>query len=329
MKKLFAMILTVALLVCGISALAEEAESDALEVNCLIDEGAFVIQIPVEDGDMSWVADDMAQDDSVVSLYYSDVLEDTFVARYEPTGDGDVTVGVRHYYNAFACDEAMTWDLHVEDGEVKEVTGGSHTASPAEEDQDPYLSGEWLEQDTQFTTLNATWNAEGGWDIEIVSPLSHGAWLIRARAYYDCDYGAFVYDNGVMYNLIPEEGEPEEKAAEGLWGSCSRERKRFRSCCGTAGKTPKRKGSPSSGNRRRKEERKGRPLFSRNGHSSPFFRIKRPGRNAGGGFHLLQHPLRVLSAEKHRGIIIMVCLAGNRDGVKVQNHAGRLAFPEA
>ena len=87
MKKLFAMILTVALLVCGISALAEEAESDALEVNCLIDEGAFVIQIPVEDGDMSWVAYDMAQDDSVVSLYYSDVLEDTFVARYEPTDD--------------------------------------------------------------------------------------------------------------------------------------------------------------------------------------------------------------------------------------------------
>ena len=214
MKKLFAMILTVALLVCGISALAEEAESDALEVNCLIDEGAFVIQIPVEDGDMSWVADDMAQDDSVVSLYYSDVLEDTFVARYEPTGDGDVTVGVRHYYNAFACDEAMTWDLHVEDGEVKEVTGGSHTASPAEEDQDPYLSGEWLELDTQFTQMTISKGEYMGWDVEIASPMTHGAYIFKTTIYYDCELNAFVYDKGKFWDVPITDGEDDAPLGE-------------------------------------------------------------------------------------------------------------------
>ena len=49
-----------------------------------------------------------------------------------------------------------------------------------------------------------TGNIEGGWDVEIVSPLSCGARMIRAAAYYDCSDDAFVYPAGMKYDLLPE-----------------------------------------------------------------------------------------------------------------------------
>ena len=217
MRKMLAVILTIVMMGSAACAAAEAGTSP--QITGEVTDGNYILTVNTEPDDMGeWHADEMAQDDTVVRLAYEGTEDGVFTARYEPTGDGEVTVYLRHF-NEHACDQMHSFDLLVKDGQVQEATGGSYTASPSEVELDPYFSGEWLEQDTQFTTLNATWNAEGGWDIEIVSPLSHGAWLIRARAYYDCDYGAFVYDNGVMYNLIPEEGEPEEKAAEGLWGT--------------------------------------------------------------------------------------------------------------
>ena len=136
-----------------------------------------------------------------------------FTARYEPTGDGEVTVSLRHYSKFEVCDELHTFDLKVENGKVTETVSGSFTASPSEDDMDPYFSGEWLEKDTQFTTLNVTKKAEDGWEIELASPLSHGAWVIRATAYFDCDYDAFVYADGVKYDLIPGEEVTEKEAA--------------------------------------------------------------------------------------------------------------------
>lgn len=66
----------------------------------------------------------MAQDDSIVKLYSAELVEDTFVVRYDPVGDGDVTVAVRHY-TGIACDELYTFDLHVEGGAVTEEVSGS------------------------------------------------------------------------------------------------------------------------------------------------------------------------------------------------------------
>ena len=209
-KKLFAVLLAVALCACG-AALAEDAEAvEALNVNTLIEDGEFIIQLDV-DGDINWIADDMAQDSSVVRLAISDVIEDTFVARYTPVGDGDVTVGIRHY-TGIACDQVLTWDLHVEGGAVQEVIGGSHTPAPADEDYDPYLLGVWLEKDTQFTAMSIEKNPERGWDVEIVSPVSHGAYVFKTSILYDCDLGSFVYDKGKYWDI---DGNYEEGAALG------------------------------------------------------------------------------------------------------------------
>ncbi len=218
MKKLLSLLLGLCL---GLSACAAAwAEEAGTVVTGTIEDGCYVLTVKLDPADAGeWQADEMAQDQSVVKLAASGAEDGVFTARYEPTGDGDVSVALRHMSGHGVCDEMHTFDLRVKDGKVAEATGGSYTASPDEAEVDPYFSGEWREKDTQFTVLNAARKAEGGWEIEIMSPLSHGAWLIRATAYYDCDYDAFVYADGVKYDLLPDEEAPEKETANGLWGT--------------------------------------------------------------------------------------------------------------
>ena len=49
--------------------------------------------------------------------------------------------------------------------------------------------------------------------------MTHGAYVLRASAYYDCDYDAFVYADGVKYDLLPGEETEEKEAESGLWGT--------------------------------------------------------------------------------------------------------------
>ena len=62
-------------------------------------------------------------------------------------------------------------------------------------------------------------NLDGGWNIEITSPVSRGAWVIRATAYFDCDNDALVYADGVKSDLIPGDELLEKETASGLWGT--------------------------------------------------------------------------------------------------------------
>lgn len=214
MKKIITLVLIALMSLAGVTALA-----DGTSINCLIEEGSFIIQIDDPEGDLGWVADDMAQDDSVVKLYDADLIEDTFVVRYDPVGDGDVTVGVRHY-TGIACDELHTFDLHVENGAVTESTGGSYTASPDPAEQDPFLVGEWLEKETQFTQMTIVKNPGGrGWDVEITSPLTHGAYIFKATIDYDCELDAFVYDKGKFWEVPVTDDENAELGEAKIVGS--------------------------------------------------------------------------------------------------------------
>jgi len=183
-----------------------------------IEDGCYVITVLAGANDTGeWKADEMAQDDTVVKLASAGTVDGLFTAKYEPTGDGDISVVLRHF-NAHTCDEVHSFDLRVQGGKVTEEIGGSYTASPGDEDVDPFFSGSWKEKDTQFTSLEVTHNPDGGWNVEITSPVSHGAYVIRATVYHDCDYDGFVYSNGVKYDLVPGEETAEKEAATGLWG---------------------------------------------------------------------------------------------------------------
>lgn len=92
-------------------------------------------------------------------------------------------------------------------------------AAAAEQDRSFAFSGEWLEKDTQFTVLDVTERIDDGWDIVITSPVSHGAWVIRAAAYYDSASDVLAYEDGVKYDLTPDGETPEKEAAAGLRGT--------------------------------------------------------------------------------------------------------------
>ncbi len=201
----------------GISG-REETSGFSSGIKGEIRDGAYVLTAK-QSGSGEWRADEMAQDDSVVKLAAAGTDNGLFTARYEPAGDGEITINLRHFNEHNTCDELHTFDILVKDGKVQEETGGSCTASPDEADLNPFFAGEWLEKDTQFTMLNVTKNPGDGWNVVITSPVSHGAWVIRATAYHDCDYNAFVYADGVKYDLIPGEKTREKESETGLWGT--------------------------------------------------------------------------------------------------------------
>ena len=136
-KRFLYSILAAVIALTGAAALAEASRPAGTHVNTLFTEGSFVVQIDVPGGDMGWLAEVIDPDGAAVTLYDADVLEDPFVARFDAAHDGEATILLRHFYSACACDQAMTWDLLVEGGEVKEVKGGSQTDSPADGELDP------------------------------------------------------------------------------------------------------------------------------------------------------------------------------------------------
>ena len=214
MKKLIALVLSLALL-CGFVALAEA--DVGTKMDCRIEEGSYYIRIDDPEGDLGWVFETDNQD--VAMLYDAGLDGDAFVARFDPSQDGEATVTARHY-TGIACDELHTWDLRVEGNMVTECTGGSATMSPAEEENDPWVCGEWAERDTQFTTLKVEKNPERGWDVEAVSPLTHGAYIFKTTVYYDCEVMGFVYDKGKFWDA-PTDGDAElgEARTAGTVGS--------------------------------------------------------------------------------------------------------------
>ena len=137
MKRFLYSILAAVIALTGAAALAEASRPAGTHVNTLFTEGSFVVQIDMPGGDMGWLAEVIDPDGAAVTLYDADVLEDPFVARFDAAHDGEATILLRHFYSACACDQAMTWDLLVEGGEVKEVKGGSQTDSPADGELDP------------------------------------------------------------------------------------------------------------------------------------------------------------------------------------------------
>lgn len=219
MKKLMILpVLFLAAVLAG-SALAEEATPDAIWGE--ISDGSYVFHVPMAADDSGeWVPDSEFAGEPVVRLASAGIEDGVLTVRYEPVQDGTITVNLRHY-NGYACDAVHGFDLLVSGGSVQEVTGGSYTESPSDEDLDPYLSGKWLEKETQFTEMTLARSSGSGWDAQIASPLTHGAYVFRATLHYDCDVDAFVYRDGALFNL-PAGGDgtaPENPDESGLSGS--------------------------------------------------------------------------------------------------------------
>ena len=216
MRKMIAVLLSMVLLACSAFAAAEGTQENT--VRCEIDgDGGYVIRVSIDpDEPGEWVASDMAQDDSVVTLDYARVEGNELVVRYAPAGDGDMCVVVRHM-DGIACDRVHTFDLRVAGGRVTESLGGSYAESPSEEEMDAFLSGVWLESETQFDTMTVE-KADKGWHAEVVSPMTHGAYVCRMTFFYDCELDELVYEDGEIRNVTGE-GDPGTPVETGVYGS--------------------------------------------------------------------------------------------------------------
>ena len=222
MKKLLILLVLFIAAALTDSALAEDAEPDAIRGEIV--DGSYVFRIPINPDDSGeWVPDAEFTDEPVVRLASAGIEDSALVVRYEPVQDGTVTVNLRHY-NGYACDAVHGFELLVAGGSIQEVTGGSYTEAPSDEDLDPYLSGKWLEKDTQFTEMMLSKDPESGWDAEITSPLTHGGYVFRATLHYDCEVDAFVYQDGALFNLpadtdgtVPAEDPDESRLSGSLY----------------------------------------------------------------------------------------------------------------
>ena len=185
-------------------------------------DGSYFFRVKIREGDPgTWEADDLSQDDSVVRVGEIKTENNLYEVRYDPVADGEINVGVRHFTEG-VCDEIHEFVLRVKNGQIVEVPSGSYAASPGDGELDPFISGEWAEVDTQFTRMTVKRNEGRGWNLEIVSPLTHGAYVFKANIGYDCDLEGFVYSDGTFYNVPitaeenPELGDPVTKDVSGI-----------------------------------------------------------------------------------------------------------------
>ena len=193
------------------------AESVQEPIRGGIENGSYVVKVPVTGVPGRWEAFAPEGENAAVRLASADLSDGCFTARFDPIADGAGTVWLKHY-TGIACDQAHSFDLLVENGQVKENTAGSYTASPLDEELDPWLKGQWLEDETQFPRMEITRDPYQGWNVEIVSPMTHGAYVFRANAAYDCDKNCLVYRDGTFWSLSAETGEADQVLADNTQG---------------------------------------------------------------------------------------------------------------
>lgn len=209
MKKLLGALIALAMLVTCFSALAEETEAE--EINTLVEENSFVVQV-IDVTDEGWYAEVCEGSEDKISLYDADILEGTFVARFDATADGEAEVNVRHYYNGFACDRAITYYLTITDG-IPEETGADDTMIGDPEEQSGVLVGEWEETEAPFASMTIEENEELGWDVEIISPDSADPFVFKTTIYADALDG-FKYDKGKYWSVEITDSDEEQELGE-------------------------------------------------------------------------------------------------------------------
>ena len=70
--------------------------------------------------------------------------------------------------------------------------------------------GQWVECETQFTQMTIEKDPAEGWDVEITSPLTHGAYIFKTTIQYDEDLRCFIYNKGEFWDVpVTEEENPE------------------------------------------------------------------------------------------------------------------------
>lgn len=186
-------------------AMAETAPMSQIAGEVDAESGFYLVRIHTTREDASnWAA--LIEEDAAVALDGAEENDEGLTIRIAPVEDGEAVVGLAHMKDG-VCVELHELTLPVKDGKIQEPTGGSYTASPSDEELAAVLEGEWIEAETQFTAMDIARAENGGFDVTIVSPVTHGAYVIKAVARYDCQSDALVYSEGQVYEAPITEAE--------------------------------------------------------------------------------------------------------------------------
>ena len=129
---------------------------------------------------------------------------------YDPDSEEEITDSSLDYTAAtFRFDEEgrLAWS-----DENETADDGLIFVRPIGWGESVYASfrGEWVECETHFTQMTIEENPVEGLDVEIVSPLTHGAYIFKATVQYEADQRCFTYDKGKFWDVpITEEENPE------------------------------------------------------------------------------------------------------------------------
>lgn len=208
MKRFTALMLILAALVlcAATSEVSGNIEND-------LRAGSFILNIPIVEGDDGTWRTEIVSGGDVVKQSGERVQDGVFQARFDPVSNGEATVAAQRF-EGIVCDRAITWTLVVSEGKVEVINLVSDIEAPATD-----VTGEWREAKTQFTAMTIAPRPDKGWDVEITSPLTHGAYIFRARMWYDCALNAFVYDDGTFYDIPLVDGESPKAVAVGTAGN--------------------------------------------------------------------------------------------------------------
>ena len=140
MKKILALVISLAMLCTALAALAEEtAGAEGMQASKItgdIRDGSYVLTVqtdPEDKGD--WRADEMAQDDTVVKLASSGTENGVFTAVYAPAGDGEVSVSLRHFNEHNTCDEMHSFTRRSGYFLLRRMAGKGHPVYRAGRDE--------------------------------------------------------------------------------------------------------------------------------------------------------------------------------------------------
>ncbi len=214
-KQIIALMLALLTLTAAFCACAEETGA---AITGSLNDGVYTATFPAASAG-AWEAS--VTDGSALEIASESLGEDgsytVTVAAAAENGTGTLTVARRV---GAARVEAHTMDLTVENSAVTEVTGGSYTAVTPEDELAEALVGEWTtDPEANLLVMTVVRSAEGGFDVELVSAVSHGAKLWKMTVFEDCVDCALVYENGCLYDAPVDGSETGDAIGEGLCGS--------------------------------------------------------------------------------------------------------------
>lgn len=181
-----------------------------------IEDGIFTVWIDGETTDAfhwGYERPEDGEEEVIQLITQSDQDGHAYAGSFRAIGDGEETIVIAHTNGVYA-DEAMTFDLKAEGGQIVDHPSGGHVMAPTAAELADVISGEWIDEDG-MTLMNIALDEKDGLDFQIVAVGSgeQNAVVWNMTAFYDCLADAMIYDDGVCVSTTIT-GEEEEATTE-------------------------------------------------------------------------------------------------------------------